>query len=99
MLKLRLDIPIRAYLICMTRLGVNSPEYIKLKNGVVLRDAGGNEVVEILCDDDRAKRILEATAKSCPDAFPQIQHHIAPPSDSWPITLPEIATLRDTYKK
>lgn len=75
MFKISLDIPIEAYLICMTRFGINSPEYIKLKNGVVLRDADGNEVVQVLCDRDRAQKILEMTAQLCPEAFPQIQHH------------------------
>jgi hypothetical protein len=76
MLKIRLDIPIEPYLICMTRFGINSPEYVKLKNGVVLRDTNGNETVEILCDHDRAKKILEMTAQLCPEAFPQIQRRV-----------------------
>jgi hypothetical protein len=76
MLKIRLDIPIEPYLICMTRFGINSPEYVKLKNGVVLRDTNGNETVEILCDHDRAKKILEMTARLCPEAFPQIQRRV-----------------------
>jgi hypothetical protein len=41
-----------------------------LKNGVLLRDADGNEVVEILCNQDRAKKILELTAQLCPEACP-----------------------------
>jgi hypothetical protein len=73
MQKIRLDIPIEPYLLCMTRFAMNSPEYIKLKNGVVLRDANGNEIVEILCEHDRAKKILEMVAQLCPEAFPQIQ--------------------------
>jgi len=76
MLKIRLDIPIEPYLICMTRFGINSPEYVKLKNGVVLRDTNGNETVEILCDHDRAKKILEMTAQLCPEAFRQIQRRV-----------------------
>ena len=76
MLKIRLDIPIEPYLICMTRFGINSPEYVKLKNGVVLRDTNGNETVEIQCDHDRAKKILEMTAQLCPEAFPQIQRRV-----------------------
>jgi hypothetical protein len=73
MQKIRLDIPIGPYLLCMTRFGINSPEYAKLKNGVVLRDSDGNEIVEILCERERAKKILEMTAQLCPEAFPQIQ--------------------------
>lgn len=76
MQKIRLDIPIEPYLLCMTRFGINSPEYIKLKNGVVLRDSDGNEIVEILCEHDRAKKILEMTAQLCPEAFPQIKPRI-----------------------
>ena len=84
MLKIRLDIPIEPYLICMTRFGINSPEYVKLKNGVVLRDADGNEIVEILCDQNRAKKILEMTAQLCPEALPQIQHRLDLPDRAEP---------------
>jgi hypothetical protein len=75
-LKIRFDIPIEPYLICMTRFGINSSEYIRLKNGIVSRDADGHEIVQILCDHDHAKKILEMTAQLCPEAFPQIQHSL-----------------------
>lgn len=76
MLKIRVDIPIEPYLLCMTRFGIHCPESIALKNGVLLRDADGNEVVEILCNQDRAKKILELTAQLCPEALPRIHHHL-----------------------
>ena len=84
MQKIRLDIPIGPYLLCMTRFGIHSPEYAKLKNGVVLRDSDGNEIVEILCEHDRAKKILEMTAQLCPEAFPQIQPRLDFPDTSEP---------------
>jgi hypothetical protein len=52
-----------------------------LKNGVVSRDTEGNEVVQILCDRERAKKILEMIAQLCPEAFPQIQHRLDLPGD------------------
>jgi hypothetical protein len=76
MVKIRLDIPMEAYLLCMTRCGVKSPEYTMLKNGIVARDAEGKEVVQILVDRERAKRILEMIAQLCPEALPQIQHRL-----------------------
>jgi hypothetical protein len=69
------------YLLCMTRFGMTSSEYKMLKNGVVSRDPDGHEVVQILCDPDRAKRILELTAQLCPEALPQIQHRFELPVD------------------
>jgi hypothetical protein len=81
MVKIRLDIPIESYLLCMTRCGIKSAEYITLKNGIVSRDAGGHEVVEILCDRERAKKILETIAELCPEALPKIQHRLDFPGE------------------
>jgi hypothetical protein len=80
----------------MTRFGINSPEYVKLKNGVVLRDPDGHEIVEILCDQSRAKKILEMTAQLCPEALPHIQHRLdlpdrADPQQSVPMRAAEIS--------
>ena len=72
MLKIRFDIPIKPYLVCMTRFGINSSEYIRLKNGIASRDADRTN----LCDHDHAKKILEMTAQLCPEAFPQIHHSL-----------------------
>jgi hypothetical protein len=47
-----------------------------LKNGIVSRDSDGHEIVQILCDHDHAKKILEMTAQLCPEAFPQIHHSL-----------------------
>jgi hypothetical protein len=76
MVKIRVDIPMEAYLLCVTRCGIKSPEYRMLKNGVVSRDAEGNEVVQILCDHERAKMILEMIAQLCPEALSHIQHRL-----------------------
>lgn len=81
MVKIRLDIPIEPYLLCTTRCGIKSSEYILLKNGIVSRNDDGHEVVQILCDRDRAKRILEAIAHLCPEALPQIQQHLEFPGE------------------
>ena len=93
MQKIRLDIPIEPYLLCMTRFGINSPEYVKLKNGVVLRDTNGNEIVEILCEHDHAKKILEMTAQLCPEVFPQIQHRLDLPEPQQSMTIPFVAKV------
>ena len=51
-----------------------------LKNGIVVRDSEGNEVVQILCDRKGAKMILEMVARSCPEALLHIQHRPDLPS-------------------
>ena len=93
MLKIRFDIPIETYLICMTRFGINSSEYIRLKNGIVSRDADGHEIVQILCDHDHAKKILEMTAQLCPEAFPQIHHSLDLAGDLWRLRFYVIAEV------
>jgi hypothetical protein len=79
-MKVMLDIPMEPYLLCVTRCGLKAPEYLMLKNGIVVRDAEGKEVVQILCDRQRAKMILEMVAKLCPEALLHIQHRPDLPS-------------------
>lgn len=79
-MKVIIDIPIESYLLCVTRCGVKSPEYLMLKNGIIQRDAEGNEVVQILCDSERAKVILELVASLCPEALLNIQRRLDVPS-------------------
>jgi dUTPase len=72
-MKVIVEIPMEAYLLCVTRCGLTSPEYLMLKNGIVQRDSEGNEVVQILCNRERAKVLLETVAKVCPEALLNIQ--------------------------
>jgi dUTPase len=79
-MKVIVEIPMEPYLLCVTRCGFKSPEYLMLKNGIVQRDSDGHEVVQILCTRERAKIILEAVAKVCPEALSSIQHRLDVPA-------------------
>ena len=71
-MKVLIDIPMESYLLCVTRCGLKSPEYLMLKNGVIERDTEGREIVQILCDRARAKMVLETIVKLCPESLSHI---------------------------
>ena len=50
--------------------------YLMLKNGLVIRESEGHEVVEILCDIDEAKGLRELASQICPDAALDIEESI-----------------------
>jgi dUTPase len=79
-IKVMIDIPMESYLLCMTRCGLKSPEYLMLKNGVIVRDSEGTEVVQILCNRERAKMILEAIAALCPESLSRVEQRPFAPS-------------------
>jgi|Tabmets5t2r1_1033131.scaffolds.fasta_scaffold243250_1 hypothetical protein len=68
-----LEIPIRDYHLCLSRLPLNSPEYHILQNGVVERNETGDEVVHILCDQSSAQAILKLFAIHCPEVLDRIR--------------------------
>jgi len=55
------------------------PEYRALKNGLIVRDNRG-EQIEILCDPERAKLILNFAVRTCAHAVPHIRQ--IPESDA-----------------
>lgn len=71
-MRLIIEIPMDTYLLCVTRCGIKSPEYLMLKNGIVVSDAAGNEIVRILCNHERAKLILEKIAEFCPENLARV---------------------------
>jgi hypothetical protein len=68
-----LEIPIRDYHLCLTRLPLHSPEYHLLQNGVVERNESGDEVIHILCDESSARAILKLFATHCPEVLDRIR--------------------------
>ena len=54
-------------------MGLKSREYSILQNGVVARDEHGDEVVQILCDEEAAKLIRKKLSDVCPDLVDRIK--------------------------
>jgi hypothetical protein len=52
-----------------------------LKNGVVVRDPEGAELVQILCEQERARLIRETVARFCPEALGRIRQTIDNPEN------------------
>jgi hypothetical protein len=72
-MKVLLAIPMLHYKMLLARSAVLWPEYRALKNGIINRDANGNEIVEILCDPQRVKLIFDFANRACSDVVPYIQ--------------------------
>ena len=64
----------------LAKCSMLSREYLILKNGVVRRDPDRNakkDMVEILCEAQRAKFLLDLATLVFPDAVPDIERSIA----------------------
>ena len=69
----------------LKKCGPECPEYETLKNGMILRRPEEDEferIVQIRCDLERAKILLDLAAEIYPDAVPDIEKAIAAPRDS-----------------
>lgn len=77
-MKQMLIIPKTPYLSLIGRFDLKSPEYAMLKNGIVDHTEHG-EVVEIFCDDERVKSIVDLVARVAPDLLPSIKQVNLPP--------------------
>jgi hypothetical protein len=61
-----------------------SKEYALLKNGIIVRREKDNHherILEIHCDVEEAKGLLNLGRNICPDAVPEIEKAIAVPRD------------------
>ena len=65
-------IPIEAYTAMLTKCDASRREYALLINGVIVRDSGGNEQVEIICGSEQAKQIVDFVATQCPELSPSV---------------------------
>jgi hypothetical protein len=72
-LKIILEIPLDAYTLCLTKFKLRSPEYLLLRNGVIVRDDQGAQLVQILCDVDKVPAILAMIDDVCPEFSDQVR--------------------------
>jgi hypothetical protein len=72
-MKVMFEIPIELYHLCLTRFGLKSREYSILQNGVIARDENGNEVVQVLCDEEAARLVRKKLAEVCPELVDKIK--------------------------
>jgi hypothetical protein len=69
----------------LEKCGPECPEYETLKNGMILRRPKGDHferIIQIRCDLERAKSLLNLAAEIYPDAVPDIEKAIAASRDS-----------------
>jgi hypothetical protein len=68
-------LPPEHYELLVAACDITSPEYTILKNNIVPRQQGTEAppMVEILCDMDEAKLLLEAAKSAYPEAVPFIE--------------------------
>ena len=67
-----LEIPLDCYHTCLPRFPLNSREYRALTNGVIARNAIGDEVIQILCESEIARAVRQLFANRCPEALDKI---------------------------
>jgi hypothetical protein len=65
-------IPLEAYNAMLDKCDTSRAEYALLKNGVIVRNSEGKEQVEIICDANKAKQIVNFAATDCPELSPFI---------------------------
>jgi len=79
-MKVLVSMPTEVYDGLLPKCSMLSREYLILKNGVVKRDQDGNpgqDTVEVLCEGQRAKFLLDLATLIFPDAVPYIEKSIA----------------------
>ena len=78
-MKVLVSMPTEVYDGLLAKCSLLSREYLILKNGVVKRDQGGNakqDTVEVLCEDHRAKFLLDLATLVFPDAVTYLEKSI-----------------------
>ena len=86
-MKVLVSMPAEVYDGLLTKCSVLGREYVILKNGVVRRDQEGDvkqDTVEVLCEGQRAKFLLDFATLVFPDAVPYIEKSIARAREDWP---------------
>jgi hypothetical protein len=74
--KFLIEIPMNAYVHCLAKLDEKSPEYLLLRNGIVVRDEPHKVMVHICCDADKAREIRRIVAKESPEFLDEL--HVYP---------------------
>ena len=76
-MKIIVGIPMDDYNNFVERCDAARPEYEMLKNGVITQDREKRRAVEILCDLEDAKMILDLASEICPHAAPHVEESIS----------------------
>jgi hypothetical protein len=74
--RFRIEMPMHAHARCLAKCDEKSPEYVLLRNGIVLRDVPPKVMVHIRCDADKARAIRRILAKECPEFLDDV--HVYP---------------------
>jgi hypothetical protein len=69
------EIPIDAYLLCIAMLKLRSPEYLLLRNGIIVSNEQGDRVLQILCNANSAHRIINIISDVCPEFSSKIRQY------------------------
>jgi len=68
-----LEMPLEAYLLCISRFKVRTAEYFMLRNGITLTNDLGQRVVHIRCDSEKTTPFLNMVSDICPDFIDKIR--------------------------
>jgi hypothetical protein len=69
--KFLIEMPMDAHVRCLAKCDHTSPEYLLLKNSIVVPD-GPHKMVCILCDADKAGVIRRILAEECPEFLDEV---------------------------
>jgi hypothetical protein len=84
-MKVVIEMPLLHYDRFVGRCSPASKEYALLKNGIIVRREKDNHyerILEIHCNEEEAKGLLNLGRNIFPDAVPEIEKAIAAPRDS-----------------
>jgi hypothetical protein len=76
-MKILVDIPMNDYTNFLQRCDASRPEYEMLKNGIITQDREKRPAVEILCDVEDAKMILNLASEVYPYAVAHVRECIS----------------------
>jgi hypothetical protein len=74
------EMPMHAYARCLAKCDEKSPEYVLLRNGIVLGDDPHKIMVHIRCDPDKARLVRRIVVKECPEFLDELQVYPDPAS-------------------
>ena len=76
--KCLIEMPMHAYARCLAKCHEKSPEYVLLRNGIVLGEDPRKVMVHIRCDVDKARLIRRIVAKECPEFLDELHVYSDP---------------------
>lgn len=70
--RFRIEMPMHAHARCLAKCDEKSPEYILLRNAIILGDDPHKIMVHIRCDADKELVIRRIVAKQCPEFLDEL---------------------------